>query len=103
MMPRPLARMMSLMMCSCEEVTRFVSASLDRGLPWYHRVRLRMHFLMCVLCRRYRDQVRFIRHALRSHAERLENQETPLPAGLSPESRERIKRALGGEEESAED
>ncbi len=89
-----LAGLMNHLMLSCAEVTARVSASLDRDLPPHQRLRMRLHLFMCALCRRYREQVLFLREALRSHSERLENQETPPPAGLSPEARTRIKEAL---------
>ncbi len=89
-----MTRLMDRILCSCTEVTELVSASMDRDLPWYHRLRLQAHFLICVLCSRYRDHVHFIRAALRAHPERLEDQDLPLPAALSPDVRERIKRAI---------
>lgn len=93
-MPQFIMQLMSRLMFSCKEITESVSLSLDRDLPVPQRLRMRMHFLMCVLCSRYRDQLRFIRRTLRNNVERLENQATPLPAGLSHQARERIRDAL---------
>ncbi len=78
----------------CKEVTRLVSESLDRDLSVPERLTLRVHVLMCVLCRRFARQVRFVRDALRRHSDRLEGQDLPPPPGLSPEARDRIKRNL---------
>ena len=66
-----------------------VSESLDRRLPAPERLKLRVHFLMCVLCRRFDRQMRFMRQVIRRHSERLEGQELPPPPGLSAEARDR--------------
>ncbi len=78
----------------CKEVTRLVSESLDRDLSGPERLKLRMHFLMCVLCRRFARQVRFVRDTLRRHPDRLDGQDLSPPPGLSTEARDRIKRSL---------
>ncbi len=78
----------------CKEVTRLVSESLDRDLSVPERLTLRVHVLMCVLCRRFARQVRFVRDALRRHPDRLEGQVLPPPPGLSTEARDRIRRSL---------
>ncbi len=80
----------------CKEVTRLVSESLDRDLSGPERLALLVHFLMCVLCRRFARQVRFVRDALRRHPDRLEGQDLLSPPGLSTEARDRIKRNLTG-------
>ena len=78
----------------CKEVARLVSESLDRDLSGPERLKLRMHFLMCVLCRRFARQVRFVRDTLRRHPDRLDGQDLSPPPGLSTEARDRIKRSL---------
>ena len=94
MMPHFMMRMMNRLMFSCEKVTELVSLSLDQNLPLPQRLKMRMHFVICVLCSRYREQIAFLRTALRSHADRLEDQATPPPTGLSHQARERIKSTL---------
>ncbi|MFQ5991750.1 MAG: zf-HC2 domain-containing protein [Nitrospiraceae bacterium] len=79
---------------SCEEVTRLVSESLDRPLPLRKRIGLRVHYFICVLCRRYGEQLHFIRDAVRSYPERVEGQEPHDAPTLNPEARERMKCAL---------
>jgi len=81
-------------MLSCKDVTRLVSESLDQTLPIQQRIALRIHFLLCKLCDRYRRHLLFIRNAVRKHPERLEGQEAPSSTTLSPEARERLKRSL---------
>ena len=81
-------------MLSCKDVTKLVSESMDRTLPLGKRVGVRLHLLICKLCRRYERQLLLIRETAR----RLAAIEDPpvLSAGelLSAEARERIRRSL---------
>jgi hypothetical protein len=84
------------MMLSCREATRLVSESMDHPLPPGQRFALRFHLAMCRLCWRYREQVRFIRHALRlAPGERRDAPES-TSVELPAEAKARIRRALGG-------
>ncbi len=79
-------------MFRCKEVAQVVSESLDRKLPFFQRMGLRMHLLMCKLCAENRKQFRFLREAMNhceKHGKDLESCTT-----LTPEARERIKRSL---------
>lgn len=55
--------MPSNMMKSCQEVSMLVSQSLDERLPWYQRLQVRLHLLLCSACTQFERQVSFIRHA----------------------------------------
>ena len=85
-------------MVSCKEITRLVSESLDRALPFRQRLAVWWHLRLCQLCNRFRRQLLFLRGAIRRHPDRLEGHESPYPSSLSPEARERIKRALTRDE-----
>lgn len=78
-------------MLSCKEVSRLVSESLDRELPWGQRVSLHLHLLLCSLCSRFRRQMLFLQRAARAfgEADMLSAQ-----VRLSPEARQRIKDLL---------
>ena len=78
----------------CKEVTRLLSESMDHPLPWRTRMGIRLHYLICVWCERYGQHIRFLRDAVRRHPEKLEGQDAPPPASLSPEAHDRMKRAL---------
>lgn len=54
---------------SCREVTRLVSQGEDRALSFGERVALRAHLAVCRGCRNAREQIRFLRHAVRALAE----------------------------------
>jgi hypothetical protein len=76
----------------CNEVVKLVSEDMDRPLPLGTRLKLRLHVLICDACRRYRQQLRAIRDALRQNPDRVLGREPS--AGLSPEARERLAQAL---------
>jgi hypothetical protein len=49
---------------TCKDVTRLVLQSQDRPLGGWESVSLRLHWMMCHGCRRFRDQQRFMQQAL---------------------------------------
>jgi hypothetical protein len=77
---------------NCKAVTRMVSESMDRKLPFYQRMGIRMHLLMCKLCSRYRRQLLFLRETIRLQAASSEDIESAIV--LPPGARERIKRSI---------
>ncbi len=81
----------------CEEVAPVLSASLDRKLTLRERVVTRLHLLICAGCRRYFQQLLFLREAMHRHAHHFENGQAPDATALSPEARDRLKRALSDE------
>jgi len=44
-------------MLTCKEAGYLVSQSLDRELPFFEKVKLRVHLAMCKTCSRYRDEL----------------------------------------------
>jgi len=81
-------------MLSCKEVSHLVSESLDRKLPMWQRIQVRLHLLMCRFCSRFRKQVLFLKDAARSYLLAVEETEPSTGTTLSPEARERMKRLL---------
>ena len=79
-------------MFSCKDVSQLVSESMDRALPFYQRVLLRMHLLMCKYCARCREHFEAIRAA--SCYEELHGKELDASRGLSSDGRERLKKFL---------
>ena len=80
-------------MLSCKEISKLVSDSMDRQLPLGLRMELRLHLMMCRLCRTYCKQTVLLRKILRLHDASLADASTSelhLPEGAS----ERIKKAL---------
>jgi hypothetical protein len=81
-------------MPTCQEMTRLLSDSMDRSLPFHLRIRMRVHLLLCILCQRYQHQLRLIRHMLRKHGEQLEEAQTLQEPSLSPQTRQRLRQTL---------
>ncbi len=81
-------------MLSCKEVSRLVSESLDRKLPFWQRMGVWIHLSMCKLCRGFRKDLLNLRSAARQHADDIKMNASDLNAALSEEARERIQRAL---------
>ena len=79
-------------MFSCKDVSQLVSESLDRALPFYQRVLVWMHLLMCKYCSRCREQFETIR-AASCHAE-LDGKDLDDSRALSNDGRERLKKFL---------
>ncbi len=71
----------------CHDMTRLISQSQDGPLPLGTRVKMWLHYRICVWCERYRDQLGFIGKAMRGC--RHEH-----GAELPDDAKERLKRAL---------
>jgi len=79
-------------MFNCKEVTYMVSESLDRRLPFFKRIGIRMHLLMCKFCSRFRRQLLLLAKISQVHGTQLAQFEPSVT--LSPEARSRIKQAM---------
>ena len=79
-------------MFCCRDVSQKISESMDRTLPLHHRMFIRIHILMCKYCARFRRQLLLLREA----AQKMDLSPEALEAavGLSPEARERMKKAI---------
>jgi hypothetical protein len=55
---------------NCHDATRLLSQSQERVLSLAERARLRMHLAFCAGCRRFEQQLGFLRGALRVYARR---------------------------------
>jgi hypothetical protein len=76
---------------NCREASRLQSQSVDRPLTFLQRFGLRIHLLLCKWCRRYGKQIHFLRRAVHEHPDQVT---AATASSLSPETRERLKRAL---------
>ena len=54
-------------MLSCKEAARLVSEGLDRKLPFWRRVSLRFHVVMCRGCSRYKRQITALNKLIADH------------------------------------
>ena len=77
---------------SCKQISMLISQSLDTPLPFYRRTGIRVHLMMCTLCRRYNRHLHLIHSLLvRERKNFLENEQ------LSRQARERILQAVDRE------
>jgi hypothetical protein len=79
-------------MFSCKDVSRLISESMDRSLPFYQRALMRMHLLMCEYCARCKAQFDVIRAA--SCYDELNGKELDAARSLSNDGKERLKKFL---------
>ena len=79
-------------MYNCKEVSEMVSESMNRALPFYQRVLIRIHLLMCKYCTRCRAQLETIRAAVRY--DELHGKELDDSRSLSSDGKERLKEFL---------
>lgn len=76
----------------CEQSSQIVSASMDRKLTAVERWAVRLHAIGCWSCRRFGQQIRQLRRAMKLHPDR-----TTSEIRLSPEAMKRIEEAIRNE------
>jgi hypothetical protein len=81
-------------MLSCKDVTRLLSESMDRSLPFGKRVGVRLHLRICRFCERYRRQLLLLREAAGMFASGAERSPGPSMETLSEGARKRIAESL---------
>jgi hypothetical protein len=93
---RHLAGALGNLSLRCQQATRLQSEAMDRRLSFFQKLGLRLHLFLCKWCRRYGEQLKFLRSAARESEEHESRQE---PERLSPEARQRIKQRLESSQE----
>src|SRR5881392_2980361 len=88
---KTLCRALTAISPSCKEAVRLQSEALDRRLPLARRIGLRLHLLLCKWCRRYGEQIAFLRTVAHESGEK---DSCAPPQTLSSAARERIKQRL---------
>jgi Putative zinc-finger len=80
-------------MLNCKQTSVLVSQSLDRPLTWRERWAVRWHLWICVYCRRFSQQLKFIRRQMLAWQQ---GQSERTDITLSSEARQRITQQLDG-------
>lgn len=78
---------------SCKQVIRWWSEGLDRDIPWYCRIMIRIHTGRCGPCARYQKQVLALREMHKAAASEETISEGPTHT-LAPERKEQIVAAM---------
>jgi predicted anti-sigma-YlaC factor YlaD len=81
-------------MMTCKEASQLVSESLDHKLPLHKLISLKMHLMMCSMCRRFAGQLKSIRQIMPALAKMEADLDRPSEIRLSPEAKARIVGAL---------
>lgn len=76
-------------MLSCKGASTLSSEKLDRNLTFRERMALGMHLFVCRMCRRYKNQINFLRVASRRFDER-----SPDSHRLTEEAKARMRERL---------
>ncbi len=79
-------------MLTCREAAVLVSANQDRELRWPERLQLRLHLVICAMCRRYAREIDFLSRVIRRDGKWISGAGL---ARLDAAARERIRRRLG--------
>jgi len=73
---------------NCAEMSRLASQSLEQPLSLKMRLKMWLHFLICVWCERYQKHLKFLHRAAPRLGEPIDSVASPI---LSVEAKERIK------------
>jgi hypothetical protein len=75
----------------CHHMTRLISRSMDHKLPLGTRIRMRLHYGICVWCERYLQQIAFVKRVSHSFAE---HSAACSAEAISPQAKQRLQAAL---------
>jgi predicted anti-sigma-YlaC factor YlaD len=64
-------------MLNCREVTSLATEYMEHGVPWTRRLQVRLHLVMCWMCRRYYAQLALTSRSLHALAGLDAPAETP--------------------------
>lgn len=92
--------MLKVLGMSCQSTFELCSEQMDRKLTPGEKVRLRIHLMMCGVCRRLPAQFSRLRQLVRSACEHEHGHEESPDAKLSPEAKAQIIEILQQESQS---
>ncbi len=79
-------------MFRCEDISRKISQSMDKQLPWHQRIAIWFHLMMCRYCQLFRRQMILLREISRFKG--LPGSHDASSEKLSDETKEKIKAKL---------
>ena len=85
-------------MYKCKEIIELTSQNMDTSLPWYTRMEMKLHYLMCKTCSRYARQLQFMNKALGV----FEGHVSTENCQLSDDAKQRIAKKMQQAKETAE-
>jgi hypothetical protein len=69
-------------------MTRLISQSMDCRLPFSTWARMKLHYIICVWCERYAEQIAFVKSAAHGFAKNATNSGAET---ISPERKKRLQ------------
>ena len=85
-------------MYKCKEIIELTSQNMDTSLPWFTRMEMKLHYLMCKTCSRYARQLQFMNKALGA----FEDHAPTENCQLSDDVKQRIAKKMCQLKETAE-
>ena len=91
-----------LLSLKCEHSSRFISEGLDEDLTKVEQWAVRLHFITCRSCRRFRESMEMLQKVAKQTGQATEDQLSSLSRDfqLSAEAKARISTAISAEEQS---
>ncbi len=90
----PIREIIRLANLPCKDMSTLISRSMDEDLDPVRRWVVKFHLCYCTACRRFRVQVTRLRELAHDASAQFHASEDSARVELSPEARERLKRAL---------
>ncbi len=81
-----------LLKLSCRDVSALASENLDHDLPFFKRLKLKLHLAICGACKNYQTQLEILKRMCASMGE--EDSSVKQDISLSSPAKEKIKKAL---------
>ena len=81
-------------MLTCKQASQLLSQSMDRRLSRRELIGLRLHLMLCSMCRRFGRQIAGIRFVVRRFRQQIEQDDN---IQLPMQARQRIARALASQ------
>jgi hypothetical protein len=81
----------------CTEMTHLISEQMDHPLPWFTRFKMRTHFLICCYCKRYQENLQYLRQVFQQLARFIDH---PAEGEIPPEAKTQMKQVLRDESNS---
>jgi hypothetical protein len=78
----------------CNEMTHLISHEMDHSLPWPIRFKMQVHYLVCCYCKRYKNNLYYIRSLVKRLHEHMDNISALT---LPPDEKDRLKQVLRNE------
>lgn len=82
-------------MLNCKQASVLVSQSMDRPLTWRERWAVRLHLWICVYCRRFTAQLKWLRQQMQGWQQQATERQEIV---LSAKARERITQQLDAQQ-----